>query len=81
MFKFRIPRNEYAAVAKTFNPDKSFAQNIARLAKDAGMKYVVITSKHYDGFALFDSKCSRYDMVDATPDGLMYSSLIRKVEK
>lgn len=67
MFKFQIPRNEYAELAKTFNPDKSFAQNIAKLAKDAGMKYVVITSKHHDGFALFDSKCSEYDMVDATP--------------
>jgi alpha-L-fucosidase len=67
MFKFQIPRNEYAELAKTFNPDKSFAQNIAKLAKDAGMKYVVITSKHHDGFALFDSKCSDYDMVDATP--------------
>ncbi len=67
MFKFQIPRNEYAELAKTFNPDKSFAQNIAKLAKDAGMKYVVITSKHHDGFALFNSKCSEYDMVDATP--------------
>lgn len=67
MFKFRIPRNEYAELAKTFNPDKSFAQNIAKLAKDAGMKYVVITSKHHDGFALFDSECSEYDMMDATP--------------
>ena len=67
MFKFRIPRNEYAELAKTFNPDKFFAQNIAKLAKDAGMKYVVITSKHHDGFALFDSKCSDYDIVDATP--------------
>lgn len=67
MFKFQIPRSEYAELAKTFNPDKSFAQNIAKLAKDAGMKYVVITSKHHDGFALFDSKCSEYDMVDATP--------------
>ena len=67
MFKFQIPRNEYAELAKSFNPDKSFAQNIAKLAKDAGMKYVVITSKHHDGFALFNSKCSEYDMVDATP--------------
>jgi alpha-L-fucosidase len=67
MFKFQIPREEYAELAKQFNPDKSFAQNIARLAKDAGMKYVVITSKHHDGFALFDSKVSEYDMVDATP--------------
>ncbi|WP_158972772.1 alpha-L-fucosidase [Paraglaciecola sp. L3A3] len=67
MFKFQISREEYAELAKAFNPDKSFAQNIARLAKDAGMKYVVITSKHHDGFALFDSKVSEFDMVDATP--------------
>lgn len=67
MHAFRIPRDEYATLAKTFNPDKSFAQNIAKLAKDAGMKYVVITSKHHDGFALFDSKVSDYNMVDATP--------------
>lgn len=67
MHAFQIPREEYAALAKTFNPDKSFAQNIAKLAKDSGMKYVVITSKHHDGFALFDSECSEYDMVDKTP--------------
>lgn len=67
MHAFQIPREEYAELAKTFNPDKSFAKNIAKLAKDVGMKYVVITSKHHDGFALFDSKSSDYDMVDATP--------------
>ncbi|MDX2430397.1 MAG: alpha-L-fucosidase [Bacteroides sp.] len=67
MYKFQIPRNEYEKLAKEFNPDKSFAANIARLAKDAGMKYIVITSKHHDGFALFDSECSDYDMVDRTP--------------
>ena len=67
MHAFQIPRAEYAELAKTFNPGKSFAQNIAKLAKQSGMKYVVITSKHHDGFALFDSKCSDYDLVDATP--------------
>lgn len=67
MYKFHISREEYAELAKSFNPDKSFAQNIAQLAKDVGMKYVVITSKHHDGFALFDSKVSDYDMMDATP--------------
>lgn len=69
MSTFQIPRAEYAELAKTFNPDRSFAANIARLAKDAGMKYVVITSKHHDGFALFDSACSQYDMIDAAPYG------------
>lgn len=67
MYAFQISRAEYAELAKGFNPDKSFAANIATLARDAGMKYVVITSKHHDGFALFDSKSSEYDMVDATP--------------
>ncbi|TWU30867.1 alpha-L-fucosidase [Novipirellula artificiosorum] len=67
MSTFRIPRAEYAELSKNFQPDHSFAENIARLAKDAGMKYVVITAKHHDGFALFDSACSQYDMMDATP--------------
>jgi len=67
MHAFQIPRKDYKALAKTFNPDKSFAQNVVKLAKDVGMKYIVITSKHHDGFALFDSKHSEFDMVDATP--------------
>jgi len=67
MSTFRIPRAEYAELAKTFTPDKDFAPTIARLAKDAGMKYVVLTTKHHDGFALFDSACSNFDVVDATP--------------
>ncbi|WP_342804719.1 alpha-L-fucosidase [Alteromonas sp. M12] len=67
MSPFRIPRAEYQQLASTFNPDKSFAQNFAQLAKKAGMKYLVITSKHHDGFALYDSAVSDYDIVDATP--------------
>jgi len=67
MHAFQIPRKDYKALAETFNPDKSFAQNVVKLAKDVGMKYIVITSKHHDGFALFDSKHSEFDIVDATP--------------
>ncbi|MFC2090595.1 alpha-L-fucosidase, partial [Bacteroidota bacterium] len=67
MSTFRIERADYEQLATTFNPDKSFAEKIALLAKDAGMNYVVITSKHHDGFALFDSECSDYDIVDRTP--------------
>lgn len=67
MSTFRIPRAEYQQLANTFKPNKSFAENFAQLAKDAGMKYVVITSKHHDGFALYDSAVSEYDIVDATP--------------
>ena len=50
-----------------FNPVKFNADEWVQLAKDAGMKYIVITSKHHDGFALFDSKVSTYNIVDATP--------------
>lgn len=67
MSTFRISRAEYQQLASTFNPNKSFAENFAKLAKDAGMKYVVITSKHHDGFALYDSAVSEYDIVDSTP--------------
>jgi alpha-L-fucosidase len=67
MNRARIPVREYEALAAQFNPVKFDAEAWARLAEDAGMKYVVITSKHHDGFALFDSKVSRYDVVDATP--------------
>lgn len=67
MNRARIPVREYEALAAQFNPVRFDADAWARLAEDAGMKYVVITSKHHDGFALFDSKVSRYDVVDATP--------------
>ena len=67
MSTFQISREEYEQLAGTFNPDKSFAAQIASLASEAGMKYVVITSKHHDGFALFDSQCSDWDIVDRTP--------------
>jgi len=62
-----IPRAEYRQLAGRFNPASFDAREWVRIAKDAGMKYIVITSKHHDGFAMFDSKVSRYDIVDATP--------------
>ena len=67
MYRARIPVPEYEQLAKQFNPVKFNAEEWVQLAKDAGMKYVVITSKHHDGFALFDSKVSSFDVVDATP--------------
>jgi alpha-L-fucosidase len=69
MFAFKISREEYREYAKNFNPDKSFAVNIARLAKATGMNYVVITSKHHDGCGLFDSAHSDFDIADSTPYG------------
>lgn len=67
MHAAKIPRDEYAELAKEFNPTDFNAEEIAKLAKAAGMKYIVITSKHHDGFALFDSKVSAYDVMDASP--------------
>ncbi len=64
-----IPVDEYMAVAKEFNPVKFNASEWAQLAKDAGMKYIVITSKHHDGFAMYDSDASDFNIVDATPFG------------
>ena len=60
---------EYRAYAKEFNPVKFNADEWVRTAKDAGMKYIVITSKHHDGFAMFDSKASDWNIVKATPFG------------
>jgi alpha-L-fucosidase len=62
-----IPRSEYETFAPRFNPVKFDAAKIVRIAKDAGMKYIVITSKHHDGFSMYDSAVSDYDIVDSTP--------------
>jgi len=62
----RIPPSRYETLAGQFNPVKFDADAWARLASDAGMKYLVITTKHHDGFALFDSAVSDYD-ITATP--------------
>lgn len=65
----KIPTAEYQAFAKQFNPVKFNAEEWVKLAKDAGMKYIVITSKHHDGFAMFDSKASDWNIVKASPFG------------
>lgn len=69
MNRGKIPVAAYQQFAKQFNPVLYNPDEWVRLAKEAGMKYIVITSKHHDGFALFDSKASTWDMVDATPYG------------
>src|SRR4030088_1643750 len=67
MFRSRVPVKDYEQLASRFNPVKFNADQWVKLASDAGMKYIVITSKHHDGFALFKSKASPYNIVDATP--------------
>ena len=64
-----IPYREYEGLAKAFNPIFFNAEEWVKLAKDAGMEYLVITSKHHDGFALFHSKTDPFNVVDATPFG------------
>jgi len=67
MNRSQIPVREYEPLAAQFNPVKFDADAWVQLAQDAGMKYIVITSKHHDGFAMFKSKVSNYNVVDATP--------------
>jgi alpha-L-fucosidase len=63
----RIPISEYKKTASNFNPTKFNAIEWAQLAKDAGIKYMVVTAKHHEGFSMYDSKVTKYDIVDATP--------------
>ena len=66
MNREKIPVAEYEKLAKQFNPVKFNAEEWVKIAKDAGMKYIIITAKHHDGFAMFGSKVSPYNIVDAT---------------
>lgn len=61
-----IPVADYMAAASLFHPDHFDAKAIVQLAKDAGMRYIVITSKHHDGFSMFHSKVNPFNIVEAT---------------
>ncbi len=67
MHRAKIPVAEYEILATSFNPVKFNAKDWVATAKQAGMKYIVITSKHHDGFAMFKSNASKFNVVDATP--------------
>lgn len=67
MYKARIPVAEYEQLTKRFNPVEFNADEWVEIARDAGMKYMVITAKHCDGFAMYASKVTPYNVVDATP--------------
>jgi alpha-L-fucosidase len=63
----KIPRSQYAAkVVSIFNPEKFDAETWVKLIKAAGMRYVIITAKHHDGFAMYPSAVSKYNIRDAT---------------
>ena len=62
-----IPQSRYAQVAAQFNPTLFNAGQWVQIAKNAGMKYIVITSKHHDGFSMFRTSANHYNIVDATP--------------
>lgn len=64
-----IPNREYRKLCDIFNPIYFDADAWVRFAKTCGMRYIVLTSKHHDGFALFHSQADRYNVVDATPFG------------
>ena len=67
MYRARIPIKEYELFAKQFNPVKFNAKEWVRVAKNAGMKWIVVTAKHHDGFCMFDTKLTNYNIVKATP--------------
>ena len=75
MSTFQISRAAYKELIKTFSPNKSFAKHIAHLAKQTGMKYMVITTKHHDGFALYKSSVSDFDIENTPYDGDLIKEL------
>src|SRR4051794_15812617 len=67
MRHLKIPLADYAKIANVFNPVKFDADAWVQTAKNAGMKYLIITSKHHDGFAMFESPSNDYNIVKRTP--------------
>ncbi len=67
MYSARIPRVKYTGSCKTFNPVGFNAEEWVKVAKNAGMKYIVAMAKHCDGFAMYHSRVSEYNIYDWTP--------------
>jgi alpha-L-fucosidase len=69
MYRARIPVADYEPLAKEFNPIQFNASDWVSLAKQAGQKYLIITAKHHDGFCMYQSAATDYNIVEATPFG------------
>ena len=67
--RFRIPEAEYEKLAGRFEAQNFDAEQWVLLAKKAGMRYIVYTAKHHEGFAMYHSGVDKYNIVDATPFG------------
>lgn len=65
----RIPIEQYEKLPSFFDPEQFDPAEWVAMVKNAGMKYITITSKHHDGFAMYDSEVSDYEIVDKTPYG------------
>ena len=73
-----IPLDKYAALAANFNPTRFDPEAIVALAKAAGMKFIVITAKHHDGFNMFHTQQTPYNIVDATP---YHKDVVKQLEE
>ena len=76
-----IPRSQYEQLATKFDPVDFNASQWVKIAKEAGMKYIVITTKHHDGFCMFNTKATKYNIVDATPWHKDPMALLSKASK
>ena len=67
MYNQKIPYDKYKRIANAFYPHDFNAAEWVQIAKAAGMKYITITSRHHDGFSMFNTKATDYNIIDATP--------------
>jgi len=81
MFRERIPRADYAKLAGKFKPTRFDADAWAGLAAEAGMKYMVLTTRHHDGFCLFDSQVSDFTSVKTAAERDFVAEYVRACRK
>ena len=77
----RIPVEKYAELAQKFNPTQFNADNWVKLAREAGMRYMVLTTRHHDGFCLFDSKVSNFTSVKTAAERAFVAEYVKACRK